>query len=128
MDSIPTSEMVMISESRLQELEDLESKLPKLIEEALKAHKASVLNRLHQRDKENPQAVNLRVKRYANKHRETINRKRRERRKEKAGNVLTDTIKANKCDIIFISDSTNITNASTVKKPPIGGTTINFSD
>lgn len=124
MDSSPSSDSVMISSSRLKELEELESKLPKLIEKALKDHKTTVLNRLHERDKENPQAVNLRVKRYANKHRETINRKRRERRKEKQQeqigvvNTYTPVIK-NTNIITYVSNS---------KKQPEGGTTLNFSN
>ena len=71
---------VTISAVRLKELQELEAKLPKLIEEAVKEHKRSNLEKLHARDKANPAAVNARVKRYAEKHREEINRRLREER------------------------------------------------
>ena len=72
---------VSISIERLHELQELERKLPYLIDEAVKAYKKSNLDKLHARDKENPAAVNERVKRYAQKHRDEINKKLREKRK-----------------------------------------------
>lgn len=75
------STTVSISIERLRELQELERKLPDLIDEAIKAYKKSNLDKLHARDKENPSAVNERVKRYAQKHREEINRKLREKRR-----------------------------------------------
>jgi hypothetical protein len=75
-----TDEVVYISAARLKELQELEEKLPILIEEAVNSYKRGNLERLHARDKANPSAVNERVKRYAKKHREEINRKLREKR------------------------------------------------
>jgi hypothetical protein len=72
--------VVEISIDRLKQLEALEASLPARIEEALKEHKAAALRRLHEKDKQNPQAVNERAKRYAQKNRDVLNAKRREKR------------------------------------------------
>lgn len=74
------NDIVYISAERLKELQELERKLPSLIEDAVKDYKKSNLEKLHARDKANPAAVNARVKRYAEKHREEINRRLREKR------------------------------------------------
>lgn len=82
--SIPsTSALVPISEERLRTLEALEADLPSRIETAVKEYKLNALKRLHERDKQNPAAVNLRAKRYAERHREEINARRRAKRAEK---------------------------------------------
>lgn len=75
-----TNQIVSVSLERYKELEALEAKLPQLIEEAVKEYKKSNLEKLHERDKANPAAVNARVKRYAERHREEINRRLREKR------------------------------------------------
>ena len=73
--------MVEISIERLQALEALEAKLPSMIENAILEYKKSNLRRLHEKDKANPASVNARVKRYAEKHKDEINAKRREKRR-----------------------------------------------
>lgn len=75
--------LVPISEERLRALEALEAELPSRIESAVKQYKLNALQRLHERDKQNPAAVNLRAKRYAERHREEINARRRAKRAEK---------------------------------------------
>jgi hypothetical protein len=72
---------VFIASDRLKELEALELSIPSIIENAIKEYKNNNLQRLHERDKLNPGAINLRVKRYTDKHREEINNKRRENRR-----------------------------------------------
>jgi len=78
---LENADNVIISTERLQYLELLESSLPKMIEAAIQNYKNNKLTALHQKDKENPDAVNLRVKRYNEKHEEEINIKRREKRR-----------------------------------------------
>ena len=75
---------VFISIERLRELEAMEKRIPTLIEKAIQDHKKEKLKLLHERDKLDPSLVNLRVKRYAAKHKEEINSKRRAKRKEAA--------------------------------------------
>lgn len=73
--------MIPITTDRLKMLEQLEASLPDLIQNAILEYKKSNLRRLHEKDKANPENVNKRVKRYAEKHREEINAKRREKRR-----------------------------------------------
>ena len=73
--------MIPITTDRLKTLEALEASLPDLIQNAILEYKKSNLRRLHEKDKANPENVNKRVKRYAEKHREEINAKRREKRR-----------------------------------------------
>ena len=80
--SLSTISTVLISEDRLKELEALESNLPKLIEDAIQENKKKNLRRLHEKDKNNPESVNLRVKRYAMRHKKTLNARRREKREQ----------------------------------------------
>ena len=75
---------VFISIERLRELEAIEKRIPTLIEKAIQDHKKEKLKLLHERDKLDPSLVNLRVKRYAAKHKDEINAKRRAKRKEAA--------------------------------------------
>lgn len=82
---------VTISSIRLQELLELEKKIPLLVEEAIAEFKKKNLEKLRAHDKANPSAVNARVKRYADKHREEINKKMRERRKLKKEKALLET-------------------------------------
>ena len=80
--NISTVSTVLISEDRLKELEALETNLPKLIEDAIQENKKKNLRRLHEKDKNNPESVNLRVKRYAMRHKKTLNARRREKREQ----------------------------------------------
>jgi len=75
--------MVFISIERLQALEKLEQSLPTMIEQAIQENKKKNLSRLHEKDKQNPESVNLRVKRYAARHKETLNARRRAKREQK---------------------------------------------
>lgn len=75
------SEVIQISSERLKALEAIEASIPDLIQNAILEYKKSNLRRLHEKDKANPENVNKRVKRYAEKHREEINAKRREKRR-----------------------------------------------
>lgn len=59
-----------------------------MIEDAVQDYKKSSLKRLHDRDKLNPDAINARVKRYVEKHRESINARRRDKRQNQK-KVLT---------------------------------------
>ena len=82
---------ILICSERLKELELLEKKLPTIISEAIAEHQRNKLRILHERDKQNPQSVNLRVKRYNERHKEEINAKRRnKRREEKAKRMLLE--------------------------------------
>ena len=73
---------VSISTERLKCLEEMEASMPTLIETALKEYKQNALKRLHERDKANPEAVNSRARRYAERHRDELNAKRRQKRLE----------------------------------------------
>ena len=73
-------EQVLICSERLKKLELLEMQLPNLIEAAINEHKINKLKMLHEKDKQNPGAVNIRVKRYNERHKEEINAKRRAKR------------------------------------------------
>ncbi len=75
------SDNVIISSERLRQLEQIESAIPSMIDTALKEYKQNALKRLHEKDKLNPEAVNIRAKRYAQKNREMLNAKRREKRR-----------------------------------------------
>ena len=74
--------MVLISYERLKSLEMLEKKLPEMIKLAIDENKKNNLKRLHEKDKLDPKSVNARVKKYVMKHKDKINAKRREKRKE----------------------------------------------
>jgi hypothetical protein len=91
-------EYISISIERLKELETLESSIPTLIEEAIAEYKKSNLKKLHERDKANPDAINKRVKRYFERHREEINARRREKRqKEKTEKLQLQELPTNNC-------------------------------
>jgi hypothetical protein len=83
-------ENVLISQERLDYLLSLEASLPKKIEEAISDYKKNSLKRLHEHDKQNPQAINARVKRYVEKHRESINARRREKRQAQKAQVVQE--------------------------------------
>lgn len=84
------NDTVAIPLSRLNELQSLEVNLDIIIHDAIKKYKKDNLEKLHARDKENPSAVNERVKRYATKHREEINRRLREKRQLKRQQKLIE--------------------------------------
>ncbi len=73
--------MVLIDKDRLKQLEDIESQIPRLIDEAIAEYKSNSLKRLHEKDKLNPKAVAERVKRYVEKNRDELNERRRKKRK-----------------------------------------------
>lgn len=76
-----TNTNILISLKRLNELESLEKSLPTIIEKAINEHKNAKLKLLHEKDKQNPAAVNARVKRYNEKNKDKINARRLIRRK-----------------------------------------------
>jgi len=81
MENVVTIEhTVTISKKRFEELEELERKLPLLLEEARTAYKVSRLQQLREKDKADLNLVRARVRRYAEKHRDTINARRRQKR------------------------------------------------
>lgn len=86
--------VIQISAERLKALEAVEASLPDLIQNAILEYKKSNLRRLHEKDKANPENVNKRVKRYAEKHREEINAKRREKRRllKASATINTNTV------------------------------------
>jgi len=71
---------VFVEKTRWEFLLQLESGLSKRLEDAIQDYKKQSLARLHQKDKLNPQANNARAKRYVNKHKHSINARRREKR------------------------------------------------
>jgi mRNA degradation ribonuclease J1/J2 len=75
-----STDTVVISKQRLLELEALAASLPDAIEKAVEDYKRKKLEKLHARDKANPEAVKERVRRYAQKNRDLINQKLREKR------------------------------------------------
>ena len=77
----PPAETITISKKRLEELEDLERNLEKRIQEAILNIKKDSLKRLHEKDKSNPNAVKLRIKRYNETNKDRINELRREKRR-----------------------------------------------
>lgn len=74
-------ETVEISAERLKQLEELEARLPLMIDDAVKNYKMNKLKLLHEKDRMNPEAANMRARRYAERHRDEINAKRREKRR-----------------------------------------------
>jgi hypothetical protein len=111
-----TDKNVLICAERLKELELLESKLPTLISEAIAEHQRNKLRILHERDKQNPQSVNLRVKRYNERHKDEINAKRRnKRREEKAKRLMAEQ---KPVSVLASLSSTNIVppSATAIKK------------
>jgi len=66
----------LVSKERLDALEALEQNIPTLIEKAIFDYKKARLKMLHDKDKQNPAAVNARVKRYNERNKEKINAKR----------------------------------------------------
>lgn len=75
--------LILVNKVRLAELERIEKNLPDLIAEAIKENKIAKLKKLHEKDKLNPSAVNLRVKRYNEKHKDKIAEKRNAKKIDK---------------------------------------------
>ena len=73
---IQKNEITFISKERLNSLEQLKESIPTLIEKAIADYKKAKLKMLHEKDKQNPAAVNARVKKYNEKNRDKINAKR----------------------------------------------------
>ena len=120
-------EIITIEISRLHYLEELERNLPTLIENALKENKANALKRLHEKDKENPAAVNLRVKRYVEKNREKINERRREQRQLKNTGSHTPASDPTSESLGLIMPPPTPPPPPTIKREvPHGGVTIRF--
>jgi hypothetical protein len=110
--SEPAIGPVLISLERLRELEAIEASIPARIEQAILEHKKNNLRKLHEKDKNNPENVNLRVKRYAERHREELNLRRREKRrlkkleleKKKEAMVVEQPIQSNEPVIVRFDD------------------------
>lgn len=109
------SDNILICVERLKQLELLEQKLPTLITEAIAEHQRNKLRILHERDKQNPQSVNLRVKRYNERHKEEINAKRRNKRKEEKAKRLASEPKPVSV-LVSLSSNTMLPSASAIKK------------
>jgi len=75
-------EMVQVNLERIRSLEKLEDSLSSIVVKAINDYKSSKLKELHERDKKDPGAVKIRVKRYLEKHRDEVNKRRRDKRKE----------------------------------------------
>ncbi len=73
-----TSNMILVSAEELAELRKLKEDLPGIIEKAKEEERKDALARLHQRDKENPEAAKARYKKHYNINKEAVNAKRRE--------------------------------------------------
>jgi hypothetical protein len=76
----PGDAVATISKRRLDELETLERQLPYLLKNIEIAQKSERLRLLRERDRADINLVRARVRRYAEKHREVINARRRQRR------------------------------------------------
>jgi hypothetical protein len=74
--------LVSIEIERFNKLELLERTLPNIIENAIIEHNKNKLKILHEKDKLNPAAVNARVKRYNERHKDEINARRIAKRNE----------------------------------------------
>jgi len=89
--NLNASKFISIPAERLKQLEDLEKNLPTMIQKAIEQNKKDKLKLLHEKDKLDPKSVNMRVKRYAQKHKDEINAKRRLKRIEKK-NLENNTV------------------------------------
>jgi len=78
----------LVSKERLDALEALEQNIPTLIEKAIFDYKKARLKMLHDKDKQNPAAVNARVKRYNERNKEKINAKRLLKRNQNISVVI----------------------------------------
>lgn len=76
--SMSTPKMILVSEEELAELRKLKEDLPEIIEKAKEEERKEALERLHRRDKENPEAARERALKRYNRNKDEINAKRRE--------------------------------------------------
>lgn len=83
MENNALNDLVEVCPERFAKLEELERNLPDIINKAIADYKKESLRKLHERDKNNPENVRNRVKKYIAKNKDIINEKRREKRKEK---------------------------------------------
>ena len=113
------NEQILISIERLKKLELLEKSLPEMIDQAIQQHKKEKLKMLHEKDKQNPTAVNLRVKRYNEKHKEEINARRRLKKMEgkiQKGNSVVESLNSLQTNNIEINkQKTIVANVATDK-------------
>lgn len=82
------SAKIFVSKDRLAALEALEQNIPTLVEKAISDYKKARLKMLHDKDKQNPAAVNARVKRYNERNKEKINAKRLLKRNQNVSVVI----------------------------------------
>jgi hypothetical protein len=102
-----------------------------LIKQAIADYKKENLRKLHEKDKNNPEAVKNRVRKYISKNKDKINERRREKRKEKA---LMET--QERAAAIAASASASASSASAVLASvcqadpyePTTGLTVRFND
>lgn len=89
-----SSEVIMVPSQEWERLKQLEADLPGLLESAKKQERLDALRRLHQRDKENPEAHRLRSKRRYELKGDAIRTKRREayRRKKEVAREATTAV------------------------------------
>ncbi len=81
--SMADSELVTIPRAELERLQKLEAELPSIIVKAKEEESKDALNRLHQRDKENPELARQRATNRYKLKKDEINAKRREAYKQK---------------------------------------------
>jgi len=86
---IQRHEITFIAKEKLTALEQLKESIPTLIEKAISDYKKAKLAMLHEKDKQNPAAVNARVKKYNEKNRDKINAKRILKRNQLNVNSVT---------------------------------------
>jgi len=114
---------ITVSLQRFRELEELERSLPSLIEKALVERKANRLKLLREKDKADVTLVRERARRYAEKHRESINERRRLKRHpgEAASSIMMledrNTVTANTLAEVTASFADITQNLMMVKAP-----------
>lgn len=85
-------ETVVISKAELEELRKLKADLPAIIDKAKEEERNNALVRLHQRDKENPEAARQRAKRLYDLKKDEIKAKRRAAyQRKKAANATSES-------------------------------------
>lgn len=82
---------IAIRPGRLKYLQTLERNLPKIILYAVKAYLKGRLTKLHTRDKSNRDGANARARRYLDKHRKSVNARRRAKRGKNTSETVADT-------------------------------------
>ncbi len=89
-----SDETVIISKKEFERLQKLEADLPAMLEAAKEEERKDALTRLHQRDKENPEAAKKRYKKHYNLNKDAVNAKRREAYRLKKEANLAKTIQS----------------------------------